>query len=77
MADNVLIAVIAACGVVISAFCVLGRAIFAFTGCNERIDGIKTELKEFHAEFVAFKDVVNGKFSALDVEIGKLLDRSK
>jgi hypothetical protein len=39
------------------------------------MDGLRNEIKEFRAEFYAFKEVVNGKFSALDLEIAKLMDR--
>jgi hypothetical protein len=39
------------------------------------VRGLREELHAFKSEFYAFKDVVNGKFAALDAEIGKLLDR--
>jgi hypothetical protein len=42
---------------------------------GKRIDDLRVDVKEFRAEFYTFKDVVNGKFSALDTEIAKLMDR--
>lgn len=36
---------------------------------------LKAELRDFRNEFYAFKDVVNSKFAALDLEIAKLMDR--
>ncbi len=45
MADNVLIAIIAACGVVISAIFVLGRAIFAYMAGNKLLDKIERTLE--------------------------------
>ncbi len=41
----------------------------------ERIDILRVDVREMRAEFYAFKDVVNGKFAALDTEIAKLMDR--
>jgi hypothetical protein len=42
---------------------------------NRDIDSVRVDIKELRSEFYAFKDVVNGKFSALDTEIAKLMDR--
>ena len=44
ISDNVTVAVVAACGVVISAVCVLGGAVFAYIGSSratgKRFDGL-------------------------------------
>jgi hypothetical protein len=50
MSDNVLIAVIAACGVVISAILVLGGAVFAFMANNKRLDKIERTLELIQAD---------------------------
>lgn len=44
---------------------------------GKRIDDIGRRLDRLEDQLNAFKDVVNSKFSALDLEISKLLDRSK
>ena len=44
---------------------------------GKRIDDLIHRFDRFEDEFRAFKEVVNGKFSALDAEIAKLLDRGK
>jgi len=55
---------------------------FTANQLGRRIDDLRADVRElraefsaYKAEFYAFKDVVNGKFAALDAEIGKLLDR--
>ena len=47
MTENVLIAVIAVCGVIISAICVLGGAIFSHTSVMRELGLIRADLKEF------------------------------
>ena len=48
---------------------------FAVNQLGKRIDDLRVDVRELRAEFYAFKDVVNGKLSALDTEIAKLMDR--
>ena len=54
---------------------------FTANQLGKRIDDLRGDVRElrsefnaFKLEFYAFKDVVNGKFAALDNEIAKLLD---
>ncbi len=54
MSDNVLIAIIAACGVVISAVCVLGAAIFAYAASNKRFDKIDATLAVIQGDLKEF-----------------------
>jgi vacuolar-type H+-ATPase subunit I/STV1 len=42
---------------------------------GKRIDDLRVDVKELHSEFSTFKEVVNGKLSAVDTEIAKLMDR--
>ncbi len=42
---------------------------------GKQIDDLRVDVRDLRAEFYAFKDVVNGKLSALDTEIAKLMDR--
>jgi len=42
---------------------------------GKRIDDLRVDIRDLRSEFYAFKDVVNGKLSALDTEIAKLMDR--
>ena len=44
---------------------------------NQRIDDLRQDLRDLRGEFNAFRDVVNGKLSALDLEVGKIMDRLK
>jgi hypothetical protein len=53
MTDNVLIAVIAASAVVISAICVLGGAIFAYSAANKRLDKIDAALALIQSDLKA------------------------
>ncbi len=39
------------------------------------IKDIRSEIKDLRTELREFKDVVNGKFAALDLEIARLLDK--
>jgi hypothetical protein len=62
MSDNVLIAIIAASAIVISAITVLGSAIFAYIASNKRFDKLDTtlaviqgDLKEFFAQIAKVK----------------------
>ena len=48
---------------------------FTANQLGKRIDDLRVDIRELRAEFYAFKDVVNGKFSTLDTEIAKLMDR--
>jgi len=48
---------------------------FTANQLGKRIDDMRVDIRELRAEFYAFKDVVNGKLSALDTEIAKLMDR--
>ncbi len=42
---------------------------------GKRIDDLRQDIRDLRAEFYAFKDLVNSKFSALDLEIAKLMDK--
>jgi hypothetical protein len=42
---------------------------------GKRIDDLRGDIRELRSEFYAFKDVVNGKLTTLDMEIAKLMDR--
>lgn len=42
---------------------------------GKRIDDLRTDVRDLRNEFYMFKDVVNSKFAALDLEIAKLMDR--
>lgn len=44
---------------------------------GKRMDSLERRIDRLEDEFHAFKDVVMGKFAALDVEIAKLMDRNK
>ncbi len=48
---------------------------FTANQLGKRIDDLRTDFKELRTEFYTFKDVVNGKFAALDLDISKLMDR--
>lgn len=72
MSDNVLIAVIAACGVVLSAICIFGGAIFAWLANNKHIDkrlermentllSIQADLKEFYRMHIQLEAKVDKK----------------
>jgi hypothetical protein len=39
------------------------------------MDSLRSDLKDLRTEFNAFKEMVNGKFGALDLEIAKLTVR--
>ena len=54
MSDNVLIAVIATSGVIISATCVLGAAIFAYSASNKRFDKLDTTLSLIQSDLKEF-----------------------
>lgn len=54
MSDNVLIAIIAACAVVISAVFVLGGAVFAWIGSNKRLDKIDAVLERIQGDLTGF-----------------------
>jgi len=58
MSDNVLIAIIAASGVVISAICVLGGAIFAFSANNKRLDKIERTLELIQSDLVKWSEQI-------------------
>jgi hypothetical protein len=68
MTDNVLIAIIASSGVVISALCVFGGGIFALVANNKRLDRIEntlmsmqSDLKEFYRMHVNLEAKVDAK----------------
>lgn len=64
MNDNVLIAIIAACAVIIAAVCVLGGAIFAFVANSKRLDKIERTLEVIQSdlkEFFRFMDRAKDK----------------
>jgi CHAD domain-containing protein len=48
---------------------------FTANQLGKRIDDMRVDIRELRAEFYAFKVAVNGKLSALDTEIAKLMDR--
>lgn len=50
---------------------------FTASQIGKRIDDTNQNLREFRAEFNTFRDAVNGKLGALDLEIAKLMDRNK
>ena len=43
----------------------------------KRMDRLEDKIGRVEDQLAAFKDVVNGKLSALDLEIAKLLDKNK
>jgi hypothetical protein len=48
---------------------------FTANQIGRRIDDTNQNLRDLRAEFTAFKDMVNSKFAALDLEIAKLMDK--
>jgi len=50
MSDNVLIAIVAVVGVVISAFCVMGGAVFAYMESKKQFDKIDRSLALIQAD---------------------------
>lgn len=42
---------------------------------GKRLDDLKADVKDLRTELNMFKDLVNSKFSALDLEIAKLMDK--
>ena len=62
MSDNVLIAIIAASAVIISAMCVLGGAVFAYTANNKRTDDRFVDINR------RFEDV-NRRFDKIDAAL--------
>lgn len=42
---------------------------------GKRVDDLMRRIDRLEDEFRSFKDTVNGKFAALDLEIAKLMDR--
>lgn len=56
MSDNVLIAVIAACAVVVAALCVLGGAVFAFVTNSKGLDKIERLLEVIRGDMDRAKD---------------------
>ena len=54
MSDNVLIAIIATCGAVISAVTVLGGAIFAYLASGKRLDKIDADLGLIRSDLIPF-----------------------
>jgi hypothetical protein len=50
MSDNVVVAVVAGCAVVVAAFCVLGASIFAYIASNKRLDKIDATLQLIQAD---------------------------
>jgi hypothetical protein len=62
MTDNVLIAIIAACGVVISAVLVLGGAIFAYVAggkeTNRRLDRIEHTLEVIQGDMTRWSEQI-------------------
>ncbi len=48
---------------------------FTANQIGRRIDDTNQSLRDLRAEFTSFKDMVNSKFAALDLEIAKLMDR--
>ncbi len=88
MDTNVSVAIIAASASMITGM--FGMWINA-SGIGKRIDDLigrfedlrgdfkdlRIEVKDLRSELGAFKDVVNGKFRDLDLELAKLMDRPK
>ena len=50
----------------------LGRRI---DDTNARISELRVDFRELRSEFYTFREVVNSKFAALDLEIAKLMDK--
>ncbi len=44
---------------------------------GKRLDDMGKRIDRMENQFSAFKEVMNGKLSALDIEIAKLLDRPR
>ncbi len=42
---------------------------------NSRMKELGDDLKDLRNEFTSFKDMVNGKFAALDLDIAKFMDK--
>jgi hypothetical protein len=59
MSDNVVVAVVAGCAVVIAAFCVLGASIFAYIASNKRLDKIDGTLQLIQADIREWFNQVN------------------
>lgn len=53
----------------------IGGMFFTANQLGKRIDDVRVDIRELRSEFYAFQDVVNRKFSTLDTEIAKLMDR--
>jgi hypothetical protein len=50
---------------------------FTANQLGRRIDDLRTDVRDLRTEFNTFRDTVNGKLAALDLEIAKLMDRLK
>ena len=66
MNDNVVIAIIAASAVVISAVCVLGGSIFAFVTSNRRLDRIEMRLGTIETSVNSSTDLLIGKIHEVE-----------
>ena len=42
---------------------------------SKRMDDMRQDIRDLRLELAAFKEVVNSKFAALDLEIAKLMDK--
>jgi len=69
ISDNVLIAIIAACGATIAAACVLGAGIFALIVNNKRLDGIEKRLDRSEQ---TLDNRLGGFEQSIDKRLGKI-----
>ena len=48
---------------------------FTANQIGKRVDDLRQDFRDLRSEFTTFKDLVNSKLSALDLEIAKLMDK--
>jgi hypothetical protein len=65
MTDNVVIAIVSVAGVVITAVCVLGGAIFAYIASNKRLSHVDTKLDDL-AAVKTKAEVIDTRLDGLD-----------
>jgi type VI protein secretion system component VasK len=58
VSDNVTVAVVAACGVVLAAVMVLGGAVFAFMANNKRLDRIEHTLEVIQGDMTRWSEQI-------------------
>jgi hypothetical protein len=74
MDHQVVVAIISTGGGVITA---LGGMWIATNQLGKRLDDLNGRMNRLEDSFNAFRDVVSSKFSTLDLEVARILDKMK